>query len=173
MLTLFAAVSLFVPAAQMFAGSLEGLAVNLLRMNGDTDHVERAAFLVRDERGALDLVHWPVPARGVYRAAHWNGPLPARVLGVIHTHPWQLPRPSRQDEQEARHLAIPFYVISRTSLCVTDGHGMAQCERIRTWGALPDQEEGGSWPRDGFTLTADDSLLPRDQALRSLFNSAP
>ena len=173
MLRMFAAVSLFVPVVQVFAAGLEGLAVQLLRLNGDTDHVERAAFLVRNERGALELVHWPVPALGVYRAAHWAGPLPAHVIGVIHTHPWQIPRPSRQDQQEARRLALPFYVISRTSLCVAGGEGGVQCERIRTWGTGPEEHEGGSSPRDGFTLTADDSLLPRDQALRSLFDGAP
>jgi len=133
LLWFFAAVSMFLPCVRVLASNVEVLAVELLRLNGDTDHVELAAFVVRGKNGELELVHWPPPARGVFRAAHWDGPLPSGVVGVIHTHPWTIPRPSRQDEWEARRLAMPVYVVSRTSLCVAASAGGVSCSRIKTW----------------------------------------
>ena len=109
---------------------VRALACDLLRSAGPQEDYEKAAFVIRDERGELSLVHWPQP-RPAFRAAHWKGPLPPRVVGVVHTHPSKVPRPSLQDVFEARRLEMPFYVISRKAFCVVSPEGAVECESVR------------------------------------------
>lgn len=113
--------------AAMLSVDIDPLAIDLLRTRGsNNDDEERAAFIVyREDIGNVALVQWP--RESAYRAAHWKGPLPEHVIGVIHTHPAHIPRPSKQDIAEAQRLRLPFYVISRTRLCVADANGNVRC----------------------------------------------
>jgi hypothetical protein len=131
LLWMFAAASLFLPVVTTFASTVETLAVDLLRQNRDPEHGELAGFVVEGFDGALKLLQWPVPAKQPLRAANWLGQLPDRVVGVIHTHPRDLPRPSSQDAAEARRLGLPFYVVSQWSLCVANADGLVSCRRHR------------------------------------------
>lgn len=106
------------------------LAFEMLNRAGSTDDVEHAAFIVRSPAGALSLLHWP---RGRFHAATWSGPIPANAIGVIHTHPRSRPMPSVQDRAEARRLRLPFYVVSRTALCVVDASGVTRCAARTPW----------------------------------------
>lgn len=80
-----------------------------------SDPSERAAWAVRREDGSFHLIPWPVTNRA--REASWDGPPPAGVVALIHTHPSKLsPKPSRQDEYVALRLALPVYTISRQAV---------------------------------------------------------
>jgi hypothetical protein len=125
----FAAVSLLFPVTRTLASTVETMAVDLLRQNGDPDHTELAGFVVLGETGELELRQWPVPEKPPLRMASWLGPLPARLVAVIHTHPRKRPRPSNQDSAEARRLGVPFYVVSQQSLCVAAADGDIRCRR--------------------------------------------
>ncbi len=107
------------------------LAQELLLRHGVTDDVESAAFLVRAADQALSLEHWP--RLRTFRSSHWNGALPDGVVGVIHTHPTYLPFPSEQDLKEAQRLGMPFYVVSRNSLCVAHPADGVSCTREVPW----------------------------------------
>jgi proteasome lid subunit RPN8/RPN11 len=116
-----------VVVATLLSLDVKPLAVDLLRQRGNFEDIEVAAFVVQHENGALDLVHWP---RGDYRKAHWEGLMPDHVVAVMHTHPWQVPRPSAQDAAEAHRLQLPFYVVSRPRLCVVDADGTISCGKL-------------------------------------------
>ena len=104
--------------------SIEALAAELVRRNGVDDDFERGAFLIRDGEGNAIVHEWPT--RG-FRTASWDGPLPEGVFAVIHTHPVRMPRPSHQDLSEAARLGMPFYVATRTSLCVARPDRVVEC----------------------------------------------
>jgi hypothetical protein len=104
--------------------NIDLLSNELLQRRGRMEDEERAAFLVRRDDGTVALHHWP---KSGFRSARWKGQLPAGVIGVMHTHPVRLPRPSGQDIAEARRLGLPFYVVSRRQLCVADAEGTVTC----------------------------------------------
>lgn len=139
LLWMFAATSLLLPATRALASNIETLAVELLRQNRDPDHSELAGFVVEGSGGALELVQWPAPPKPVMLAANWSGPMPDRVVAVIHTHPRRRPRPSSQDAAEARRLGLPFYVVSQSSLCVAGASGLVGCRPLGSSRPLPSQ----------------------------------
>ena len=102
----------------------------LLVAAGAIDSVERAAFVVRSPAGDLDLVLW---RGGTFFSSSWNGPMPEGVVAVIHTHPAGRPTPSAGDRAEAKRVGLPFYVVSRAALCVTDSAGNVSCARSIPW----------------------------------------
>lgn len=116
-------------------GTVARLAYQVLQKAGGLDQLELAAFIVKTPRGALNLVHWP--NRGFSKAS-WLGPVPEGVVAVIHTHPARSPRPSMQDRAEAVRLELPFYVVSRGALCLSDAQGEVQCA-----GSVPWHRRGG------------------------------
>ena len=86
-----------------------------------TDQQEVAAFLVRDESGAIASSLWPHTANR--RSEHYEGAIPAGTVAIAHTHPIFAERPSRGDIEQARKIGIPIYVITRWSLYVVDETG--------------------------------------------------
>jgi proteasome lid subunit RPN8/RPN11 len=109
---------------------IDSLALQLVQESRGAEDEEAAAFVVREASGSLTLVPWP--RDGAFRSAHWVGLIPRHTVAVIHTHPWRVPRPSNHDKEEARRLRLPFYVASRTQLCVAEANGHVRC---RNWPA--------------------------------------
>ena len=83
------------------------------------DAKEHAAFIVAGEDGQLELSPWPWGAESM--RATYRGAVPRRAVAIIHTHPADLPHPSRGDVEVARRLGMTVYVITRTSVTRTDG----------------------------------------------------
>ena len=107
------------------------VAEDLLRTLGPSDEdYEIAAFVVRDPGGALVLQMWP---NRKFRSATWSGPKPKDLLAVIHTHPIGRRLPSRRDIAEAKRLGVPFYVVSRVSLCVAEVTDGVRCASRVPW----------------------------------------
>lgn len=88
------------------------------------DPKEHAAFIVVDERGELQLSRWPWQAESM--RASYRGEIPRTAIAVVHTHPNELPNPSRGDTALARKLGLMVYVITRTSVTGTDGSRTTQ-----------------------------------------------
>ena len=109
---------------------VQRLAFGLLRSCQYCENSEVGAFLVRGDDGGLALVPWP-NTKPTYHCVRWDGPPPQHIIGVIHTHPRSLPRPSRQDILEARRLDLPFYVVSLWDLCLAEPAGRVTCDPWR------------------------------------------
>ena len=107
------------------------LAQEVLERSGPDDDDESAAFLVRTPDNELTLVHWPTQRN--YRKIQWRGPMPPGVIGIIHTHPARLPRPSAQDITESERLGLPFYVVSRASFCSVAPGQEITCSKTVPW----------------------------------------
>jgi hypothetical protein len=103
---------------------------DLLLSAGPLDKLERAAFVVQSANGTFDLVRWP---RADFFASRWKGRFPEGAVAVIHTHPTARPKPSAHDRAEAQRVRLPFYVVSRAALCVTDSAGSVSCARTIPW----------------------------------------
>lgn len=80
---------------------------------------ERAAFAVRESDGHIDFVRWPDPD---YLRAVYRGSVPANAVAIVHTHPNNHPDPSSDDDDTARRLGIPVYVVTRNRVSFTTGH---------------------------------------------------
>jgi proteasome lid subunit RPN8/RPN11 len=124
------AIALHSAAPELNDNVIARLAHTLLRQVGGLEEIELAAFIVKTPRGAFDLQRWP--NRG-HMTAHWTGPMPEGVVGVIHSHPVNVPKPSLQDRGEAMRLRLPFYVVSRGALCVAGAFGGVQCAERVPW----------------------------------------
>ena len=119
-------------SADVVAEDALRLAPAVLARSGPDDNDESAAFLVRaPDNNAVSLVHWP--AQRGFRKAQWTGPMPRGVIGVIHTHPSWLPRPSAQDVAEAERLGLPFYVVSRAAFCSVAPGKKITCSQDVPW----------------------------------------
>jgi proteasome lid subunit RPN8/RPN11 len=49
------------------------------------------------------------------------------MVAVIHTHPGGMPAPSARDIAEAARVGVPFYVATRSSLCVAYSDKRVEC----------------------------------------------
>ena len=80
---------------------------------------EEAAFVVKKPNGEYGLVRWPDTA--VPKESRWVGAFPEGTIAIAHTHPNDLPQPSRADVRTARLRKIPVYVITRLRITKTTG----------------------------------------------------
>lgn len=78
---------------------------------------EQAMFIVRGADGRLSFVRWDSLA--VPRHAQWNGPVPAGVVAIVHTHPNAMPRPSTMDIRTAERSRLPVYVVTHSRVMKT------------------------------------------------------
>jgi hypothetical protein len=92
--------------------------LNHVRFGMDT---ENAAFIVREKDGTHQCVFWPNTAE--YRQSHYQGPPPAGVVAIVHTHPYSLPVVSSGDRATAMRLGIPVYAITARSIYEADALG--------------------------------------------------
>jgi hypothetical protein len=80
---------------------------------------ERSAFLVLDANGELQMVMWPWEAESM--RASYRGAIPAGTVAIVHTHPNALPNPSPGDAALSIRLELPIYVLTRSSITMTEG----------------------------------------------------
>ena len=80
---------------------------------------EEAMFIVRDAEGRLSFVRWD--SLGAPYAARWKGGVPEGAVAIAHTHPHGRPHPSRADNETARKIGLPVYVLTRDRIVRTDG----------------------------------------------------
>jgi hypothetical protein len=85
------------------------------------DFSETAAFLVRDTAGDVQCLLWP--ETNEYKKQSFPGALPARTVAVVHTHPENLPNPSKGDIEQAQRLGIPLFVLTRQRVTAVDPDG--------------------------------------------------
>ena len=78
---------------------------------------EQAMFIVRGTDGRLSFVRWDSLA--VPRHARWDGPVPAGVVAIVHTHPNAMPRPSSTDIRTAQLIDLPVYVVTHSRVMKT------------------------------------------------------
>ncbi|HEX6097842.1 MAG TPA: Mov34/MPN/PAD-1 family protein [Thermoanaerobaculia bacterium] len=91
---------------------------------------EEAMFIIRGADGQLSFLRWE--RTGIPHHAHWNAPLPAGTVAIVHTHPNTMPRPSRMDEQTAVRNNLPVYVVTRTKIMKTS-HGQTDVVLKGEW----------------------------------------
>src|SRR5262245_1366006 len=89
------------------------------------DDYERAAFVILDTSGSPRLIEWPRTHR--FRSMVWKGPLPANVVGIVHTHPQHMPLPSDDDVKTAMRLKMPVVALTPRSLCTATASGEVRC----------------------------------------------
>ena len=95
---------------------------DLLRRGGfDHGNLEAAAFLIREEGGNYRCQLWPFS--GHYRRQKFDGLIPQGTVAIVHTHPVNLPDPSRQDRQTATRLNAPLFVLTRLSITLITVRG--------------------------------------------------
>lgn len=99
-------------------------------LRGSFGDVEVAAFVVDDER-SLSCRIWP--RLSWYRSQTFKGEMPAETLAIVHTHPGTEEEPSPNDRQESARLRMPFFVITRFAIWVTDGGADARKLRGNDW----------------------------------------
>ena len=83
---------------------------------------ERAAFVMQDAAGRHSFRAWHDQHKLL--SATYFGVLPRDAVAIIHTHPNGSPYPSDGDEQVALRTGLPVYVLTRTRICRTTGHGV-------------------------------------------------
>lgn len=124
-------------AADDFASDPSVLAIfaNIIRRGSfGMGDLEAAAFVVRKRDGSYGCLLWP--SNGEFRAAHYPSPPPSGAVAIVHTHPLSLPFPSPQDRQTAKHLGIPIYALTFTSIYKADISGeVVLIDRSRRWDA--------------------------------------
>jgi hypothetical protein len=116
-------------AVLAIALTVEGLAWELIQQIGPDDDYERAAFIFRGADGELSLVNWSEDH--LFRQARWTGRIPENVVAVVHTHPLRMPRPSLNDIAESQRTGLPFYVVTRMSLCRADPNRRVICSSAK------------------------------------------
>lgn len=96
---------------------------------------ERAAFIIRDKQNGYGCLVWE--SQHLWGEARYRGPVPPGTVGVAHTHPLDLPRPSLRDVSEAKRTGLVFYVTTRWTIYriePADGDVVAMV-RNRDWTA--------------------------------------
>ena len=119
------------PSADPLANQdIRSLGLVLLSRVG-IDDFERAAFIAASPDGSLHLIEWPWTHR--FRKTEWKGPLPANVVGIIHTHPKRIPLPSSDDIRTAMRLKMPVIALTPRSLCAAAATGEVRCAAMPPW----------------------------------------
>jgi hypothetical protein len=81
---------------------------------------EEAAFILRMEDGSLLFAPWP--RSRTFRGARWRGSIPANVIAIAHTHPFDFTglSSSSHDVLEARRINLPIFIVMRGRISVAD-----------------------------------------------------
>ena len=84
-------------------------------------NLEKAAFVVVDDRGEHRLVPWN--SGPSYRSQKIRGPLPRGTVAIAHTHPRFMPYASDNDRKTARRLALPVFVLTPRNIVMVTPSG--------------------------------------------------
>lgn len=85
---------------------------------------ERAAFLIREDGGAITLAPWGASAG--FQRASYSGGIPSGAIAVVHTHPLGAPKPSAGDHEEAKRTGLPVVVITPSAVVAAMPDGTAR-----------------------------------------------
>lgn len=111
------------PASLLLESTLRPPAYRLWQAAGfGHESTEVAAWVLVDDAGHVSWLMWPDERK--YLRAHWEGPRPADVVAIVHTHPAAVdPKPSLKDVETAQELGVPVYTVSRIGIwkAVPDG----------------------------------------------------
>lgn len=80
---------------------------------------EHAAFALYTDDGHVIFARWPV-TKAKCRAAYRKS-VPPNAFAIVHTHPNSRPLPSWDDDDTARRLGMPVYVVTRVGVARTTG----------------------------------------------------
>jgi hypothetical protein len=76
----------------------------------DPNQNERAAWVIRDAHGTLQLIHWP--ESNLRNQQQWHGRIPSGMISMMHVHNVKVnPRPSFNDKETARRLRVNIYTL--------------------------------------------------------------
>ena len=108
---------------------------------GMTDQ-EVGGFVVEEDGEESLCLQWPTSS--AYRKLTYRGPVPLHTRAIVHTHPFGLRKPSRDDLLQARRSGLPFYVVTRDSIwkAAPDGTITEVLRKQRWWADLPAAEPG-------------------------------
>lgn len=79
---------------------------------------ERGAFLLLDERGEYRCLLWP--SSFTLRRESFTGPIPDNTVAIVHNHPEDSPFGSFQDQQQARRIGVPIFVLTRFNIYLVE-----------------------------------------------------
>lgn len=101
--------------------------------NYGVSEFERSAWIVSSGSG-MSLDWWP--AAGAFNKETFTGTIPSGAVAVVHTHPNSKgEKPSTGDQDQARKLGLPFYVVTGQSIWRTDGASESQVAPDDWWKA--------------------------------------
>jgi hypothetical protein len=94
--------------------------------------IERAAWILRDANGNLQFQRWP--SSGARNKEFWKGDVPENAVAQVHTHPEHRdPRPSSNDTEFAKKMAVPVYTITSQGVWVVSPEGKIEKVADSTW----------------------------------------
>ena len=85
---------------------------------------ERAAFLIREERGSFTLAPWGASAG--FQHASFRGSIPSGAIAIVHTHPLGALKPSAGDHEEAKRIGLPVVAITPAAVVAAMPDGTAR-----------------------------------------------
>lgn len=93
---------------------------------------EKAAWIIVNPKGEFKSVNWlNTPQQG---KIFWTQPMPSNVVALVHTHPEYLdPRPSKQDQIEARRLHVCIFTLSRKGIWSVTPDGIVKQHANAGW----------------------------------------
>lgn len=101
---------------------IRGYFADLLRQGGyGRRDIERAAFIIKQEDGEYRCLFWPFSPD--YRQQQYRGTIPDRTMAIVHTHPLTSPEPSIGDDETARRLCVPIFVITPLNIYLVTSRG--------------------------------------------------
>jgi hypothetical protein len=122
------------PVSHILESTLRSPAYRLWQAAGfGHEDTEVAAWVLEDDAGHVSWLMWPDVRRHLH--AHWEGPQPADVIAIVHTHPAVVdPRPSTRDIETAHKAGVPVYTVSRRGIwkAVPDG-SVVPVDGARWW----------------------------------------
>ena len=93
---------------------------------------EKAAWIIVNPKGEFESVRWlNTPQEG---KIVWIDVLPSNIVAIAHTHPQYVdPRPSKQDQAEARRLHVCIFTLSRKGIWSVTPEGIIRKHANAGW----------------------------------------
>ncbi len=109
---------------------------DLSRRGFPSQHVESAAFLIKDDDGGHHCLLWPM--HNGYDRQVFRGAIPHSAVAIAHTHTRHAPRPSDDDHATARATGLPVFVLTPTDIyaAMPDGRTIPVITN-KVWKAKP------------------------------------